>query len=169
MSMLQVVSFTMLGIGLAKHYLNDIVRWNQIKEVLDAEVALAKKEIIRRAPKSTGLMEDWVRVRSASTMTEHIYMIYIPIGIDPNHPFYPLAMEFGTRRIIVGTPTRPRGRWESKTKQGATMPFMRPAAVTLKRKALKSIKNKLMRNIRSKHVSAGFLTSSGAIKPIRRL
>lgn len=168
MSFLQVVSFTMIGIGIGKQYLNGIVRWNQIKEVLDKEVEIAKREIIRRAPKSSGLMEDWVRVKTASTLFEHIYMIYIPIGIDPDHPFYPLAMEFGTRRIDVGTPSRPRGRWESKTKQGATMPFMRPAAVTLKKKALKAIKNKLMMNIRSKHVSAGFLTSGGAIKPIRR-
>jgi len=168
MSFLQVISFTMLGIGIAKNYLNDIVRWDAIKVVLDKEVELAKKEIIRRVPKKSGLMEDWVKVKSASTMTEHIYMIYIPIGIDPNHPFYPLAMEFGTRRITVGTPAHPRGKWESKTKQGATMPFMRPAAVTLKKKALKAIRNQLMLKIRTSHVSAGFLTSSGQIKPIRR-
>lgn len=167
-NILRVVSFSMLGIGLAKNYLRDIVRWTDIKMVLDKEVEIARKEILRRAPRDTALMESWVRVKSFDSMNELVYMIYIPIGIDSAHPFYPLAMEFGTRYIKVGTPSRPSGRWDSKTKQGATMPFMRPAAVALKKRALKEIRNRLMLQIRSNNISAGFQSSSG-IKSIRRV
>jgi len=132
MSLFHVISVTMIGMGFLKQYMNNIIRWKRVKSVLDREVKLAYDEIVRRAPRKTGLMESSITMDAFESPTELAYGIYVPIGIDPKSPLYPLAVEFGTRTIKVGTPESPVTRWQSKTKAGATMPFMRPAAVSLR-------------------------------------
>jgi len=102
-------------------------------------------------------MESWIRMKKAEQPNGITAIIYVPIGIDPERAFYPLATEFGTATIKAGTPEYPVGRWRTKSKAGATMPWMRPAAVSLHKRLSKSIKNEIMQQIRRSRVSSGFV------------
>jgi hypothetical protein len=141
MTIFRVISAKMIGIGFMKNYLNDIVTWVAIEKVLAKNAEAVKKEIIRRAPRKTGLMESNVRISKSRDIDSTTFTIYIPIGIDPENPLYPLATEFGTRTIQVGTPESPRTSWVTKSKAGATMPYMRPAAYKFRKKIIEQIEN----------------------------
>jgi len=63
---------------------------------------------------------------------------------------YGLAVEFGTRAIRVGRPSRPRKRWAAKTRRGGgrtgtTMPFVRAAWALDIQKRARLLLRKLVR------------------------
>jgi hypothetical protein len=135
--------------------MNSIIRWKRINSVLEVEVRRAYAEVIRRAPRDTGALERSIDIISHETQTTLSYMIFAPLGIDPDSWLYPLAVEFGTKNIQVGTPESPRGKWASKSKSGATMPFMRPAAVSLQKRAAKAIRDEILMQIRQTRIVTG--------------
>ena len=88
-------------------------------------------EARRLAPVNRGVLRSSVFVSVSRSRDE----IAAAVGADCRHaPF----VEFGTRRIRVGTPQAPRAMWHTKMKKGsrypnpsATMPYLRAARMNV--------------------------------------
>lgn len=66
------------------------------------------------------------------------------VGVYGTNLRYARFVEFGTNRIKVGTPARPRTKWPAKGRTGknpnATMPFLRTAWAQLKQEFIRDLK-----------------------------
>ena len=78
----------------------------------------------RHAPAHTGILKDSIR----GDVEKHGDRL---VGVYGTNVHYAQFVEFGTSRIRVGTPERPRTSWPAKratnTTSPETMPYIRPA------------------------------------------
>ena len=104
-----------------------LLRPDLIAELNREAAEIFATEARRRAPRDTGLLEDSVEVLDAADGN-------VNVGVPPGSPALARARatEFGTRHIAVGSSEAPRTSWPSQSKSGATMPWLRAAAIASK-------------------------------------
>jgi hypothetical protein len=142
-----LVTMTMIGMGNLKYLLGDLVRMKPIFGVAKKYANKIKYDMQRYIPVQKDHMEGGKMVGGGTAMesirVEELqkdgYTIALAIGTDLSRPdtsgskikpfYYPLALEYGTRYLKVGTPESPRRSWASKNPAfgSGRMPFARPA------------------------------------------
>lgn len=146
-----LVTMTMIGMGNLKYLLGDLVRMRPIFGVVKKYGNLIKYDMQRYIPVASVDGGEAMMSIQVKELQKDGYTVALGIGTDLARPdtagskikpfYYPLALEYGTRYIKVGTPETPRMSWPSKNPAHGTgrMPFARPAFLNHRDAMIKEI------------------------------
>lgn len=102
----------------------------KLRPYCDEAARILEAEVKRLAPRETGELEAAVRI-VVLDVTEKI--LVLGVGVPDGDPAHErgMATEYGTRAIVVGTPESPVVAWHAKTKDSASMPWLRAAMLNV--------------------------------------
>lgn len=129
------VSFNLFGASSLIEKLQSLVTEDRRSDAAQAGAAEVFHEAYQLAPEKTGEMVDALEIIKLPNG-------HVGVGIPRSSPAYDaaIATEYGAWNFTVGTPSMPKSEWLTKSKAGASMPWLRVAAVRGRPNAMKAMR-----------------------------